>query len=281
MQRSVKRIMQYHSLATDASRGQLAHAADANFVVHAGWPVQRLSAGWVDERSDLVLIDSGMPCDTFNIICRARLEAERARRRVHAAVDHFRTVGRPFSWWVGPGDQPVGLPALLEAVGLTAAESELAMAVPLSELEEAAAGLDPGLTVERVRTPAALATFARLCAANWTPPDPWVERYYHLNAAALLEDDCPLWLYLGRRHGEPVAIAEVTVTGDVAGLYNLFTLPAHRGQGIGSALTVHPLLDARAHGCRTAVLQAAAAGVHIYERAGFRAYGNVTEYKPR
>ena len=45
-------------------------------------------------------------------------------------------------------------------------------------------------------------------------------------------------------------------------------------------MTVQPLVEAREQGHRAAILQAAAAGVGIYERVGFRAYGEITEYKP-
>jgi ribosomal protein S18 acetylase RimI-like enzyme len=54
-----------------------------------------------------------------------------------------------------------------------------------------------------------------------------------------------------------------------------------RRRGIGAAMTVHALRDAATRGARTAVLQAAPAGVSIYERAGFRTFGTITEYKPR
>ena len=57
--------------------------------------------------SGLVLIDSGLPCDTFNIICRARLTADQAPQRIREAIAFFHSVGRPFSWWVGPAERLV------------------------------------------------------------------------------------------------------------------------------------------------------------------------------
>ena len=256
----------------------LASAADRNFVTHAAWVQRRLPGATVMEDEDLVLSDSGLACDTFNFICRARLDADRAVDRAAEAIGHFRRGGRPFSWWVGPADRPSDLGRVLGDLGLQAAEGELAMAADLARLEPVAA--TPGLTTARLRTAAELATFARLSAANWTPPDLQVVRFYEMAAAFLLQDDCPLALYLGYLDGEPVATAEATLAGGVAGLYNISTLPAVRRRGIGSAMTLRPLHDARAAGCATAVLQAAPAGVSIYERVGFRAFGTITEYKP-
>ena len=180
---------------------------------------------------------------------------------------------------VGGARRPAeGLGDVLIAQGLEAAESELAMAADLAALEPV--GRTPPVRIERVRTAGELEVFARLSAANWTPPDLQVVRFYELGAEHLLRDDCPLRLYVGYQAGEPVATAEATVAGGVAGLYNISTVPAFRRRGIGSAMTVRPLEDARAAGCAAAVLQAAPDGVSIYERAGFRAFGTITEYKP-
>jgi ribosomal protein S18 acetylase RimI-like enzyme len=82
-------------------------------------------------RDDLVIADSGLPCDTFNFVCRARLEEAAARAAALEAVTHFANVGRPFSWWVGPADRPRTLDAVLEDIGLERAETALAMALAL------------------------------------------------------------------------------------------------------------------------------------------------------
>lgn len=260
--------------------GEVAERADANFVVHATWVVER-TTGMISKRSDrLVIADSGLPCDTFNFVCRARLDSASAAGAASAAVAYFDERGRPFSWWVGPADRPRELGALLQSVGLEPAEGELAMAMPLGELARDIAAV-PGLEVRRVAGPEALETFAALSAANWTPPDPHVLAFYRLGAPTLLAGDSPQWLYLGYLGSEPVATAEATLSERTVGLYNISTRPAYRGRGIGSAMTWRPLQDARTGGCDLAVLQAAPDGVGIYRRLGFRPFGDITEYKPR
>jgi hypothetical protein len=39
--------------------------------------------------TSLVLANSGLPCDTFNIVCRARLAGRRGIDRCRDAVAHF------------------------------------------------------------------------------------------------------------------------------------------------------------------------------------------------
>jgi ribosomal protein S18 acetylase RimI-like enzyme len=255
----------------------LAVAATANLVVHAGWVHQHTPGMSAIHYDDLVVVDSGLPCDTFNLVCRARLAPDAAPARIRTAIDHFAQVGRPFSWWLCPGDQPADLSERLLAAGLQPAESALAMSAGLDRLQTSE--LPANLQIRRVRTPAQLHDFAQLLAAG-APPDPQVLRFYALAAPALLAADSPLWLYVGYLEEIPVATAEATVAGGVVGLYNIVTLAAYRRRGFGSALTLQPLLDAHAQGHRTAVLQAAADGVSIYTRIGFAPFGQITEYTP-
>jgi ribosomal protein S18 acetylase RimI-like enzyme len=266
------------AVSTRRSGPALAEAAGANFVVHAGWLQRRLPGMRVTD-GEIVAIDSGLPCDTFNVVCAARLDGSGRESRIRAVIEHFGSAGRPFSWWVGPGDRPSDLPDLLVAAGLKESETELAMAADLDALPSGVAA-PAGLRVERVGTARGVADFARVQAANWSPPDPEVLRFYELGSASLLSEDCPMHPYVGYLGQEPVAASELTLGGGVAGLYNVATREAYRRRGFGSALTLLPLLDANQRGYRTAVLQAAAEGVRIYERMGFQTFGHITEFKP-
>ncbi len=261
------------------SPAAIAAAADDNMVAHVSWVHRCVRGMHVDETAELVLVDCGLPCDTFNIVCRARLEPQRAEQRISAALEYFAGVQRPFAWWLGPADQPANLASLLEAAGLRHAESELAMAADLELLSSA--DLAPGgLELRRARTAAELHDYAQVVAQNWTPPDDDVLRFYELAAPFVLAEGAALWMYVGYLDGVPVAASELDVAGGVAGLYNVCTLEAYRRRGFASALTLRPLLDARDEGYRIGVLQASAGGAGVYARLGFEAYGEISEYKP-
>jgi ribosomal protein S18 acetylase RimI-like enzyme len=252
-------------------------AMEANQVDHMTYLPRGLPGATVRDAPGLLLVDSGIPSNTFNVVCRTRLRERDADAGIDAAVEHFRAVSRPFAWWVGPGALPEDLDARLTARGLKRAEQEAGMAADLSRLP--ALTLPAGLVIRRVSTEREMADFARILAHNWEPMDPNVVDFYTRTARAALAPDSPIRCYVGYLDGVPVATSECHLAHGVAGLYSVATLKAARRRGIGGALTLAPLLDAREAGYRTATLQASAEGEGVYARLGFEARGVFRVYE--
>jgi len=253
--------------------------ARVNFRVHATFPSRGVAEATLRESRALTWIDSGLDTDTFSIVLGARLDPDEVAGAAEEVIAHFRSVRRPFSWWVCPGDAPEDLGERLIGAGLTSEEWELAMACPLDDLRRAPAV--EGLVVGRVRRTEELAAFARINAENWTPPDPLVERYYARAAGRLLAADSPLRFYLARRVGREVAAVEIATSPGALGVYNLSTRREHRNAGIGGALLSAALEDAASEtGASMTVLQAAPAATGLYRRLGFVEFGRIAEFKP-
>jgi len=258
---------------------ELCDAATANFVVYASWAARRNPGALVESTASLTMVDSGLRTDTFNVVCGARLRAGDVPAIARRVVAHFRSVDRPFSWWVAPGDQPEDLAGRLAEAGLERQETELAMAIEISTLAPGPAG-PAGTEVREATTPSDIGTFARINAENWDPPDADVEAFYRTAAPRLLAGDSPQRLFVARRDGEPVGALELTLAACVGGIYNLSTRVAHRRRGIGGALLERACRYAEESGAGTVVLQASPAGASLYRAFGFREFGLIEELKP-
>ena len=253
-------------------------AMEENLHGHIAFLQRRLPAMTVDDREDLLLVDSGLPTDTFNKICRARLRDTEADRRIAEALEHFRGAGRPFAWWVGPGSRPFDIEARLRAQGLKAFESELGMAMEMTHLTRRADSTSE-LEVRRVDTERDLEDFVGVLDACGDPPDPSVGDFFRATAPALLEDDGPMRLFVGYADGQPVATSELFTGGDVAGVHMVATHPRYRRRGFGWRLTWAALDEGRRLGLDTATLQASPQGESVYRRLRFRAVCRFVEYQ--
>jgi GNAT superfamily N-acetyltransferase len=65
------------------------------------------------------------------------------------------------------------------------------------------------------------------------------------------------------------------------GVFNVGTAEPYRRRGLGTAITLAQLHDARARGCTSASLQSTAMGERVYAAAGFQHLGRIEEYVPR
>jgi GNAT superfamily N-acetyltransferase len=236
------------------SNAEMLDAMDRNLAEHA-CHLHRTTRGMsVSEVGGVLIADSGLGHDTFNIVAEARFSKVEAEQRINEVAEQIRRASRPFSWWVGPASLPVNLGERLTALGWEATESETAMYANLSAIPERE--LPAELTIERVVNPQQLNDFAHVLAANWDPIAEDVIRFYELVSDAALSPLCKATYFVGYVDGQPVGASEIFSEAGVVGLYGVATLSSMRRRGYGTALTLAPLHYARKQGETTAVLEA-------------------------
>lgn len=253
---------------------------EENLHLHAAWVQQQAPGMCAVDLGGVLVVDSGLDTDTFNKICRARLREDNADRAIEAALDHFRAARRRYAWWLGPLSRPRDLAARLEARGHHRAESELGMAAECSRLP-ARDETPPGLEIRRVRTLEELRDFAAVNASNCDPPGADVTRFFELAAPLLPHDDCPMRLFTGYFEGAAAATSECFLGGGVAGVHMVSTRREFQRRGIGMAMTWRACGEGRAAGLAAVTLQASDQGRPVYERLGFEALCEFTEYRLR
>jgi ribosomal protein S18 acetylase RimI-like enzyme len=253
------------SILTDLTPATLTRAIEEN-LFSLFRAIGRLPGGRLEESEEMLWFSTGLPSPMFNGVARTQV--------LTASPALF---DRPFFWWTGPQSSPPDLDDRLATAGLQESGRDWpGMAMALEDIDEEQAA-PPGVEIEPARTEAGLELWGRIyCAAHDLPPwsaDSWIEAARRLGFR-----DLPWEHWTALFDGEPAGVGLSHTGGGVVGLYGIGTLPSARRRGVGSALTLVPMLAARDDGFGAAILHATPDGVRLYPRLGFREYCTIGRF---
>lgn len=217
-----------------------------------------------------------IPFPWCNVAFGARLDRRSADRAIEAFAEAGRERSVPVCWWLGAGTTPGDMGRRLKKHGFVKRGGTTLMAVDLHGINEDAPA-PSGLAVEQVEDMEALRLWCNVAASGFAIPpsvEPSLLRWFSTSVDLGLS----LRFFLGFMRGLPVATSVLFLAEGVAGLYFIATVPLARRQGIGRALTLAPLEEARRMGYGTGVLQASKMGEGVYRRIGFRPHGTMVSY---
>lgn len=263
-------------ISQDLTPSALVEAIEANI-----WAYYTYFGSWsrveLHDDPELLWGITDIPYPLFNMAMRARLGPEEADAAIQAAIGRCRVRRVPMMWLVGPASRPAGLGQRLVADGFVHIGDEPGMAADLLALNEGVP-TPPDLSIERVGEEGAMREFADVQAVAFEMPGFAADAIYEFGCEVLGDPQSPMRVYIGRLKGEAVAASLLQLGAGVAGISNVATLPQARRQGIGSAMTLAALLEARALGYRVGTLRASQMGIGVYRRLGFREYCRVGYY---
>lgn len=223
-----------------------------------------------------VLSDSD---DAFcNAVVHSRLTPERLDEEILTVLAPFQRRNVPMIWWLMPSAAPPELGKRLARHGLRYRGEGPGMGLDLTTLPRRRLAPE-GLTVELVRTPAALREWLYVSnVAYGYAREPIEQSVIDFEQRLGLGEKQPYRRYLARLYGRAVATAAIFLGAGVAGLYNVATIPQARRHGIGSYTSFVALREARKAGYCVSVLMASAAGYHVYTGLGFREYCRIRSF---
>jgi GNAT superfamily N-acetyltransferase len=182
-------------------------------------------------------------------------------------------LGREPAVWVTPTVAPAVEPLLATSYRpqrLTVLARDLGDLPPMPELP-------PGVTLRTVSAQELPVWAATVVAAfGWNPL--WQGALAVAYRAAMATGGVG---YLLQRHGEPIGCGWLQPTGETAGLYAGGVVAAERCKGLGQALVLRRLHDARAAGLSRATLQVDPTGAmdRLCRRMGFTQVGEAVVWQ--
>ena len=218
---------------------------------------------------DILWYFTGLPHWDFNGIFRARFRPDTVDSDIKGTFDLFASRGVPISWRTGPATTPTNLGEHLQSHGLQYVGDARGMAMELSLLRQNMI-MPPGLSVECATSASARQDFMRVYAAGSDDSEGYVGTFGKV-FKILRSGERPGWRhYVGYMNGSPVACSCVYLGSQLAGIFRVAVIPEVRGEGIGSAISMAPLLTARELGYRVAVLNPSDMSYGMYKRLGFQ-----------
>ena len=255
-------------------------AVRQNFEEKISYAAQVIPGMRVMDAGGVLAVDCGLPSDTFNVI--VVRDVSPPEQPLAQSVEHFMAKRFPAALWYWQEDAErfSQHPAL--AARFVHAETHVAMVADRQQRSPSAAR-PIGLTISAVEQPSEMRQYGQIIARLFGDSDEGrqVAAYFDLLTAYPARDFPAARCFIGTYHGQAVATGSLFVGRETLGIYDIVTAVDYRGRGIGSAMFAYLLREAAAYGQRWVVLQASAAGIGIYLKAGFRPAGQVHTFENR
>ena len=218
---------------------------------------------------------SGHHCDIafplMNVVYGARFAPDAARERAHQVITPYFERGLPFLWWATPSTSSPELEDTLVDAGMMREDvpgMHVGLDAPVSR------PVPDGIDLQVVTSDTQESMIVTMLAGFGMPAE--LSAPMGVMVAAFGEDE--VVNVLATVDGVPAGTGTAYLTGETAGLYNIATLDAFRGRGIGYAVTAALMEHARERGCTQAVLHSSPMGRPVYERLGFEEVCNVPQF---
>jgi len=201
-----------------------------------------------------------------NFILSSDFENDKTDNSIQEIITRIKNDDIPSDWLVGPKSNPKNLCNFLEINGFTKKYSLAGMAIDLTKLSKII-DIPQNVRIELVDNNDLLIKWTEIVSKGLFNCN-IIEFSLFKN---LLKNNC-IKFYIAYYKEEAVATSMLEIYSDVAVINMVATLPTSRHMGIGTVMTLMPLLEAYNMGYYIGVLHASQAGESIYKKIGFEEY---------
>ena len=248
-------------------------AMEANFAEEMMCFGRELSGGEVREGPELWWFYTSRPF--LNGVTRTHLASNNKAyvdKKITEALDYFTVRNITTHWAISPATYPTDLAIHLQNHGFTKVGEDINMAIDLHTMNESIA-VPTELVIKEVANTAMLKIHSAISMSGFAATPESARNYYDNYLATGFGKGTPWHHYVAWLRDTPVAIASLLLHTGLAGIYGVATIPEARKQGIGAALTLHAMHEARGLGYRIAMLAPSQMGLNMYHKIGFQEVG--------
>ncbi len=190
----------------------------------------------------LTWLMTDLPDHFMNLVVCTQLPSDGVDNLIESALAHFRSMNIRKLSWLAQEEVPASvINTVLLAHGLTFRESfATEMAADLSLLPDNLP-THSDLRIVLVTGEDALRQWIHVASIGFRISQKFEQIWYDFFADAIFNPQFRTYLVL--LNGKPVGTSQLFLSEGVAGIYNVTCIPEARGQGIGSAITLAPLLE--------------------------------------
>lgn len=215
-----------------------------------------------------------------NRIFMADFQSEDASSEINRILSRLNELKIPAVWYMTPMSRPAGLEALLVEHGFTHLRDGTLMAMDITAFRDDR-NIPEGLKIGKVVTVEDMNAWGDVLAESFEIEDREAEKYKKYFTGLGVGNGSKLHFFLGKLNGKPVASGCMFKGKEVAGIYWIGTLKEARGQGIGMAMVLHILNEAKNSGYGLCTLIASKMGYPLYKKIGFDGYHTTKVYRWR
>lgn len=213
------------------------------------------------------------PTAWSNYIFYSNFDDNNIKEQISQVVSEIKSGQLPDEWLIGPKSRPLNLSHYLENNNFKKQYDMAGMAIDLGTFRKTIS-IPEGIDIITVDNVSMIELWTNVVSKGL-----WNGSTFEACLFKDLIHDPKCKFYLAFFNGEPVATSMLLLSNKVASIDMVATLKEYRGKGIGTIMTLIPLLYACNNGYKIGVLQASESGEPVYRKIGFKEYCRFTVYK--